>query len=132
MRLSPVPVPRVDPRRSALDPFIGLESEDLIAAAALLAPAAVLYTYGSSLAAAIAGIAGAAAAVPLILFSPQNGRRGYARLLAWVTWLWEPGRCDPLTVDRAGALPYMYAQEVTSDGARGRRRLLPDPPTAPR
>lgn len=103
-----------------------------MAAAALLMPAAVCYTYGSHLAALVAGIAGAVAAVPLILFPPQSGRRGYARLLAWSTWLWEPRRCDPPSVDRDQALPPIYTMEVMSDGSRGRRRLLPDPPTAPR
>ncbi len=128
MRLAPVPVPRVDPRRSAVDPFWGLESEDLMAAGGLILPAAALYTYGSSTAAIVAGIAGALAAVPLILWPARDGRRGYARLLAYATWLWEPRRCDPPSVDRAEALPYMYATEVMSDGRRGRRHVLPDPP----
>ncbi len=128
MRLPPVPVPRVDPRRSALDPFLGLESDDLMAAGALLVPAAVLYSYSSHLAALVAGIVGVVAAIPLILFPPVGGRRGYARLLAWATWLFVHRRCDPPSVDREQSLPPIYAQEVLADGSRGRRFLLPDPP----
>lgn len=131
MRLPPVPVPRVDPRRSAVDPFLGLESDDLMAAGALLVPAAALYSFGSGAAALVAAIAGAVAAVPLILWSPVAGRRGYARLMAWLTWHWEPRRCDPPGAGADASLPHMYAVEVTSDGRRGRRFLLPDPPARP-
>ncbi len=132
MRLAPIPVPRVDPRRSALDPFFGLEGDDMIAAGGCILPALALYSLGSTTAAIAAGVVGAVAAVPLILWPPQGGRRGYARLVAWATWLWEPRRCDPPSVDRDQTLPPIYTMEVISDGSRGRRRLLPDPPTAPR
>jgi hypothetical protein len=107
-----------------------MESEDLMAAAALLVPAAVLYSYSSHTAAIVAGLAGTLAAFPLVLFPPRDGRRGYARLLAWLTWLWEPRRCDPATAGEAKLQP-IYIEEVRSDGRRGRRFLLPDPPARP-
>lgn len=104
----------------------------MIAAGGCILPALALYSLGSTTAAIAAGVVGAVAAVPLILWPPQGGRRGYARLVAWATWLWEPRRCDPPSVDRDQTLPPIYTMEVISDGSRGRRRLLPDPPTAPR
>ena len=126
MRAPPVPIPRMDPRSRPIEPFFALSTDDLIAAMVLLMPAGVLYNYRDILAAAIAGAAGAVAAIPLVLFPPVDGRRGYARLLAWALWLFDP-RIFYVHLRPPGSDPQIYVREVLTDGRRGRRRLLSDP-----
>lgn len=127
MRCAPIPVPRNDPRHAPLDPFLSLTSEDLMAAGALLAPAAAVYGAQATHLAVALAVAGLLACVPLILFPPKDGRRGYARVLAWATWLFEPRTCVPPTVARVRPARPAYILEVMPDGGRGRRHVLPDP-----
>ncbi len=126
MRAPPVPIPRMDPRSRPIEPFLGLSTDDLIAAMVLLMPAGVFYTYRDMLGAAVAAAAGVVAAVPLVLFPPVDGRRGYARLLAWALWLFDP-RIFYVHLRGPGSEPQLYVREVLADGRRGRRRLLSDP-----
>lgn len=130
MRSPPVPIPRMDPRSRPIDPFLQLQADDLLAAVVLVLPAIVLYSRHMHVAAAVAGAVGVAAAVPLVLWPPVDGRRGYARLAAWAMWLFDP-RVFLVTQRPAGAAR-IYVSEVMADGSRGRRRLLPDTPARTR
>ncbi len=128
MRAPPVPIPRMDPRSRPIEPFLQLSTDDLLAAMVLLLPAGFLYSHRDMLAAAVTGVAGVLAAIPLILFPPVDGRRGYARVLAWALWLFDP-RIFYVHLRSPGPVAQIYVREVLADGRRGRRRLLSDPST---
>jgi len=128
LRANPVPIPRVDPRSNPIDPFLQLSMDDLMALGVLLLPAITLYSVGHQAAALASGSVGVLGAIPLVLLPPVDGRKGYARLVAWASWLFEPRVFFPRAGDDSESrTPRMYVREVMSDGRRGRRFLLPDP-----
>jgi hypothetical protein len=134
MRYPTVPIPRQDPRRSMIDPFLGLEMEDVYALMVLFFPAMCAYGLQapSIVTLALGGVA-VLAAVPLVLLYDGQGRRNYAHVVAWVTWrFWSPRVLLPSTAGLPHRQPLLYVEEVDDRGRVLRRRVLHDPAPAAR